>query len=306
MDPQTLSSTPGAVFNIQKFCTDDGPGIRTAVFLKGCHLRCAWCHNPEGLSAEPALEFSQPDCVLCRRCETVCPHSVHSFRDGRHIIDRSRCVLCGACVDICIPQALSFCGKTMTAGQVLDIALADKAFYFPEGGITLSGGEPLLQPDFVLALGLLAQKEGIHICVETSGTVPFSVFEKILPVVDLFLFDIKETDPENHLRYTRVKNDLPLENVRKLDALGIPVILRCPIIPGVNDRESHFEALAKLYTSLSHAQGIQLMPYHRLGQGKTTRFGVHSQDFRLPEAGEIAGWNNTLNDAIARYRAERR
>ena len=306
MDPRQLSDAVGTVFNIQKFCTDDGPGIRTTVFLKGCHLRCAWCHNPEGLSLAPTLEFSQPDCVSCRRCEAVCPNGVHSFRDGRHIMDRSRCTGCGACVEGCGYGALRFCGEAMTAGQVLKIALADKPFYFPEGGITLSGGEPLLQPDFVLALGTLAKQQGISVCVETSGAVSFSVFEKILPAVDLFLFDIKETDPDSHLHYTRVKYDLPLENIKKLDSLGVPVIMRCPIIPGVNDRESHFDALAKLYTSLSHAKGIQLMPYHRLGQGKTTRFGAQSQDFRVPDADEIARWNQTLQDAICRYAPERR
>ena len=305
MDLQHFSAT-ATVFNIQKFCTDDGPGIRTTVFLKGCHLRCAWCHNPEGLSREPQLEFSQPDCVLCRRCEAVCPSGAHRFENGVHIIDRSRCNRCGACVAVCNYQALSFCGKTMTTEEVLNIALADKPFYFPEGGITISGGEPLLQSDFVLALGKLAKEQGIHVCAETSGAVPFSHFEKVLPVVDLFLFDIKETNADSHLRYTRVEMDLPQENIRKLDQLGIPVLMRCPIIPGVNDRINHFQALAALYTSLDHAVGIQLMPYHRLGQGKTTRFGAQSQDFRVPETEEVANWNKLLNHTIAQLRAERR
>ena len=304
MENRSLDTATATVFNIQKFCTDDGPGIRTTVFLKGCHLHCAWCHNPEGLSSLPVLEYSAVDCVSCRRCESICPNAVHSFPNGVHHIDRARCTRCGACVAGCGYGALAFCGKTMTAGQVLDIALADKPFYFPEGGITISGGEPLLQPDFVLALGLLAKEQGIHVCVETSGAVPFSVIEKVLPAVDLFLFDIKETDPTNHLRYVGISGDLPLNNLNTLGERKIPVVIRCPIIPGVNDRPDHFEALAKLYTCIPSAAGIQLMPYHRLGQGKTTRFGASSESFSVPTALQSAGWNQMLNEAIARLRGE--
>lgn len=295
MEPE---NTQGTVFNIQKFCTDDGPGIRTTVFLKGCHLRCAWCHNPEGLSRTPSLEYSAMNCVHCRRCEAVCPKGAHSFSKGEHHIDRSKCILCGECVKACGYGALSFCGRRMTAREVMDIALADKDFYFPKGGITVSGGEPLLQPEFVLALGTLSKQEGIHFCVETSAALPFSQLEPLLPVVDLFLLDIKETDCSRHLQYTGVKNDLPLENLRRLDSLGKTVTVRCPIIPGVNDRQEHFEALAKLYRSLNHAAGIQLMPYHRMGQGKNTRFGVSSREFRVPEQAEIAAWNKALQEAL--------
>ncbi len=292
------------VFNIQKFCTDDGPGIRTSVFLKGCHLRCAWCHNPEGLSLEPILEFSSIDCVRCRRCEALCPNGVHSFDGTRHLIDRSKCIRCGTCAKHCEYGALSFCGKVMCAGEVMEIALADRFFYEPEGGITVTGGEPLLQPEFVLALGTLAKENGIHFCLETSGALPFSVLEPLLPVVDLFLYDIKETDDENHRRMTGLSNRLSLENLQKLDALGKPVYLRCPIIPGVNDREHHFKVLAKLYTSLSCAAGIQIMPYHRMGQGKVTRYGVTSRDFPLPDPQDIARWNQMLNCAIADHRKD--
>lgn len=304
MEDRSFAATTATVFNIQKFCTDDGPGIRTTVFLKGCHLRCAWCHNPEGLSLQPVLEYSAVDCVSCRRCESLCPNGVHSFADGEHRIDRSRCTRCGACVAGCGYGALSFCGKTMTAQQVLQIALADKPFYEPEGGITVSGGEPLLQPDFVRALGLLAREQGIHVCVETSGAVPFAAFEKVLPAVDLFLFDIKETNPQSHLRHTGVSNDLPLSNLQKLGFRAVPVVIRCPIIPGVNDRPDHFEALAKRYVSIPSALGIQLMPYHRLGQGKTTRYGTQSESFTVPTADQVAGWNKTLQECIARFRGE--
>ena len=306
MENRSLDATTATVFNIQKFCTDDGPGIRTTVFLKGCHLRCAWCHNPEGLSSLPVLEYSAVDCASCRRCESLCPNGVHSFADGIHQIDRSRCVSCGACVAGCGYGALSFCGKAMTAQQVLDIALADRLFYEPEGGITVSGGEPLLQPDFVLALGLLAKAQGIHVCVETSGAVPFSVIEKVLPAVDLFLFDIKETDPQNHLRYVGISRELPLSNLKALGDRKIPLVIRCPIVPGVNDRPDHFEALAKLYTSIPSAAGIQLMPYHRLGQGKTTRFGAQSESFTVPTAPQTAGWNQMLSEAIARLKGEQK
>lgn len=297
-DYRTVTAT---VFNIQKFCTDDGPGIRTSVFLKGCHLHCAWCHNPEGLSLDPLLQYSDVDCARCRRCEAVCPNGVHSVSGSTHTIDRSLCTRCGACVEQCPYGALSFCGKVMTAEEVFQIALADRFFYEPEGGITVTGGEPLLQPDFVLSLGTLAKEQGIHFCVETSGALPFSVLEKVLPVVDLFLLDIKETDDSSHIHHTGMSNRLTLDNLRKLDALGKSVLLRCPIIPGVNDRRSHFEELARLYTSLTCAVGIQLMPYHPMGQGKQTRFGVSSMDFPVPSPADVKQWNQMLQSCISQY-----
>ncbi len=289
-----LNNQTGTVFNIQKFCTDDGPGIRTTVFLKGCHLRCAWCHNPEGLSMAPTLAYTEMNCVSCGLCAAVCENGAHSFENGIHEIDREKCVRCGKCVENCPYHALSFCGERMTADAVMQSVLADKAFYSPKGGMTVSGGEPLLQPDFVYALLSLAKQNGIHTCIETSGAVDFAVFERIMDLVDLFLFDIKETDEQNHIKYTGVSSKLPQENIRKLDAAGKAVLMRCPIIPGVNDRESHFEALNTLYRSLDCAVGIQLMPYHMLGQGKTTRFGAKTQAFKVPSAEQKAEWNRNI------------
>lgn len=185
----------------------------------------------------------------------------------------------------------------MTAGEVLKIVMADRAFYAASGGgVTISGGEPLLQPDFTETLLRLAKQQGLHTCIETSGAVSFDIFERIRPYVDLFLFDVKETDTENHFRYTGVSNQLLLENLRKLDALGSAIQLRCPIIPGVNDLPRHFEQLKQLYASLVHAVGIQLMPYHALGQGKTSRFGVEdAHRFPVPTAEQINTWNQLIH-----------
>lgn len=297
MTSEMLSSTTATVFQIQKFCTDDGPGIRTTVFLKGCHLKCEWCHNPESHDALPILEYNDRLCSLCRRCEAVCPNHCHSFADGSHRIDRSFCISCGACERFCLSGAVRMCGKNMTAGEVLIKVMADKAFYdMSHGGITISGGEPLLQPDFVFALCKLARENGVHTCIETSGAVPFEILERMIPVVDLFLYDIKETDEKNHKRYIGISNLLPIENLRKLDNAGAKARLRCPIIPGVNDRPEHFKQLNNLFGSLNHATSIQLMPYHRLGQGKVERFSVADMaEFSTPTDDQILSWKNQIN-----------
>jgi pyruvate formate lyase activating enzyme len=186
----------------------------------------------------------------------------------------------------------------MTAAQVLERVLADCDFYGEEGGLTVSGGEPLLQPEFVLELGRLAKEEGLHICLETSGAVPFRVLEQVAPVVDLFLYDVKDTDEERHLQNVGVPLSLPRENLCKLDAMGKKTLLRCPIIPGINDREEHFAALGQLRRSLANCAGIQLMPYHDLGRGKEGRFGTVTEAFRVPGEEEKALWQQTLEQYL--------
>lgn len=261
----------GLVFNIQRFSIDDGPGIRTTVFLKGCPLRCAWCHNPESHSFTPEIMFDASKCIGCGACLETCTN--HLLQDGIHILDRSKCKSCGKCAEACLSDALELCGKYMTDTEVFETVLRDKAFYQNNGGMTLSGGEPLMQHEFSLSLLKLAKDSGIHTAVETSGFGSVEALREIAEYTDLFLYDIKHTDNEQHLIYTGVSPERILHNLELLDEINKQIILRCPMIPGVNLTKEHIKNVFALSEKFSSVQSIEFEPYHPLGVNKSLLIG---------------------------------
>ena len=270
----------GLVFNIQKFSIHDGPGIRTTVFLKGCPLRCLWCHNPEGLEKASEIEFEPTKCIGCRACVPACPKSCHRFgEDGAHQFDRASCVRCGTCVDACLPGSLKRVGVETSVEDALNKVLADKIFYETSGGgMTVSGGEPFFQPEFTIALLRAAKAEGLHTAVETSGFCSRDTILSALPYVDLFLYDYKATGDELHKRLTGVPQSPILANLKEVSDGGGTIVLRCPIVPGANDTEEHFAAIAALMESTPGIESADLEPYHPLGTGKAPKIGK-TQEF---------------------------
>lgn len=285
---------------MQRFSLHDGPGIRTTVFFKGCPLRCRWCHNPESQAAATELGFAAGRCAACGACVRACPAGVHRLAtDGRHDLDRARCTACGACVRACPAGALELAGRTVTVGELMDEVLKDAVFYRTSGGgLTVSGGEPLQQPAFLTALLRDARAAGLHCAVETSGFAPWPVLARLLPLVDLWLFDLKETDPKRHRVLTGVPNARILANLRRLHDAGGAVRLRLPLVPGCNDRDGHLAAVEALVRALPRLAGVDVIPYHGLGEDKRARFGhapsgVPDPAAEIPDA-TVAAWTGRL------------
>ena len=258
------------ITNIQGYSIHDGPGIRTVVFFKGCPLACKWCANPECISGKPQVGFLEMLCKGCGKCVETCPGDAINTEEGKHRIDYSLCDACGKCSDNCSYGALVQYGNPMTVDEVWDEVRRDKIFYDTSGGgVTVSGGEPLLHPAFVRELFELCHGEKIDTCIETCGSVDSSAFQDVMPVTDHFLFDLKHMDSKIHKNYTGQNNDRILKNAALVVEHGADVIFRHPLIPGINDTESNIDATAKFLKSLGKkAMRLELMPFHRMGKDK--------------------------------------
>lgn len=271
----------GMIFNIQRFSVNDGPGIRTTVFLKGCPLHCRWCHNPESISPRKELMLRQDRCVRCGDCRTLCRNGAIGDVNGEFVTSREVCLQCGECVELCYSGARELVGKEMTVAQVLLEIERDRVFFDQSGGgASFSGGEPLLQHEFLLLVLEECRRKGIHTVVDTAGFVSPTILERVSRLVDLFLYDVKTLDDAKHRDYTGVSNRIILENLGCLSRWGKNVIVRVPVIPGVNDDLDEIRKLGLFIASLGNVHEIQVLPYHRTGVEKYQRLG---NDYQMPQ-----------------------
>ena len=279
------------IADIKSMAIHDGPGIRTTVFFKGCGLKCRWCHNPETISPAPQLAFYENKCQGCLACTEVC--HAHVVLDGKQVFDRSLCIGCGSCVSQCIHGALQLFGTEVTVEELLPRLLEDRAFYETTGGgVTLSGGECLLQADFCAALLRALKQEGIHTAVDTCGFVQRAAFEKVLPYTDLFLVDIKAIDPQVHKACTGQENGIILDNIRFLDAVGANMEFRIPFVPEYNSGE--ISAIGTFLKTLSRTYPVKVLPYHNYAGSKYAALGTENT---LPEklpTEDVIAWAETL------------
>jgi len=282
-------SVQGMIMDVKRMAVHDGPGIRTTLFLKGCPLRCIWCHNPEGIGRAPQLAYYEHKCISCGECASVCVQSAHIMDQTGHHLDRSKCAACGKCESVCLGDALKHYGRTVNVQEALAIALEDRAFYGKEGGLTLSGGEPLLQAEFVRELLQAAKAEGLHTAVDTCGCVPWSAYESVLPYADMFLYDIKHIDPAQHRLLTGCTNELILDNLRRLSDSGARIEIRMPLVPGCNDDEQTLTGIGRFLGSL-RIERMKVLPYHALARSKYRALGMKDTmpDVETPDKQQLA------------------
>lgn len=292
----------GIVFNIQRFAQHDGPGIRTVVFLKGCPLHCIWCQNPEARRSEPELAYLLYRCIACGVCARVCPNHAVELKSGHPHILREYCVICGNCVEACMSRALTLTGSTMSVEQVMAEVRKDRIYYDKSGGgLTISGGEPTQQMDFLVELLEAARAEGIHTCIETNGCATQQELARIAPLTDLVFFDYKATGPA-YRQLVGVEESLVLENLDFLYRQGSSIVLRCPLVPGINDTADHIKAIARLEQEYPNLAGIDILPYQNTYTSKFERYGYVNPLPNQPPADEhhIHAWITSLDDLGSR------
>ncbi len=289
----------GMIFNIERYAIHDGKGIRTQVFLKGCSMRCLWCANPEGLRSAPDLSYQIKFCIGCKACVAVCPQKALRFTDKGIEIQKERCDYCGLCEKECYAGALELLGKKMTVEEVIKEVKKDTLFYEASGGggMTLCGGEPLLQVDFAKALLKRAKEEGISTAVETCGNYPFSHLEKVIPYLDFIYYDIKAMDNDLHKACTGQENKRILENLKLLQNFDVPICVRIPVIPGYNDSEENLLKTAQYVKTLPKVTEIELLPYHRLGVNKYEKLRIPylvPDETKMPEKEEMKRYRDKM------------
>lgn len=281
------------VFDIQRFCVNDGPGIRSTVYLKGCPLTCPWCHNPESNLPQPQLAFTKDRCTGCGACARTCPHGVHRLaEDGSHMVDFAVCKACGACVAACPNDALRIYGRQMGVDEILAVLERDADYYETSGGgITISGGEAMSRYDDALAIARAVKGRGWHLCLETSGFGRPERFEEMARYVDLFLYDYKVSGEARYREIIGMPESMVTGNLDALGRAGARVVLRCPIVPGYSDDEEHFRRIAEL-SRLPQVDHVELLPYHDFGIGKAKSIGSdqYLSDVKMPPASAVGVW----------------